>query len=168
MHLNIASLIKHIDQLRTILLDKPSHILSINETRLSENIDDGFVKINGYDIFRADRNRAGGGVALYVKTAINANLQQDLVSDDLEVICLEIKRAKSKPFFVIRDLKIVVYGKRLTSDTLFTIKTKSLTGKCITYRIYSKYQKLRTETPCLSTEIWRLILNDFLLTKLDV
>ena len=101
MHLNIASLIKHIDQLRTILLNKPCHILSINETRLSENIDDGFVKINGYDIFRADRNRAGGGVALYVKTAINANLRQDLVSDDLEVICLEIKRAKSKPFFVI-------------------------------------------------------------------
>ena len=41
MHLNIASLIKHIDQLRTILLEKPCHILSINETRLSENIDDG-------------------------------------------------------------------------------------------------------------------------------
>ena len=101
MHLNIASLIKHIDQLRTILLNKPCHILSINETRLSENIDDGFVKINGYDIFRADRNRAGGGVALYVKSAINANLRQDLVSDDLEVICLQIKRAKSKPFFVI-------------------------------------------------------------------
>ena len=164
MHLNIASLIKHIDQLRTILLDKPCHILSINETRLSENIDDSFVKINGYDICQADRNRAGGGVALYVKTAINANLRQNLVSHDLEVICLEIKRAKSKPFFVIRDLKIVVYGKRLTSDTLFAIKTKSLTGKCITYRIYSKYRKLCTETPCLSTEIWQLILNDFLLT----
>ena len=69
--------------------------------RLSENIDGGFVKKNGYDIFRADRNRAGGGVALYVKTAINANLRQDLVSDDLEVICLEIKRAKSKPFSLL-------------------------------------------------------------------
>ena len=28
-------------------------------------------------------------------------MRPDLVSDDLEVICLEIKRAKSKPFFVI-------------------------------------------------------------------
>ena len=101
MHLNIASLVKHIDQLRTILLDKPCHILSLNETRLSENIDDGFVKIDGYDIFWADRNRAGGGVALYVKTAINANLREDLVSDDLQVRCLEIKREKSKSFFVI-------------------------------------------------------------------
>ena len=68
MHLNIASLIKHtcIDQLRTILLDKPCHFLCINETRLSKNIDDGFAQIDGYDVFRGDRNRAGGGVTLYV------------------------------------------------------------------------------------------------------
>ena len=64
---------------------------------------------------------------------------------------------------VIRDLKIVVYGKRLTSDTLLAINTKSLTVKYITYRIYSKYRKLRVETPCLTTETWRLILNDFVL-----
>ena len=65
----------------------------------------------------------------------------------------------------IRDLKIVVYDKRLTSDTLLAIKTKSLTVKYITYRVYSKYRKLRIdlETPCLTTETWRLILNDFLL-----
>ena len=45
-------------------------------------------------------------------------------------------------FGCIRDFKIVVYSKRLTSDTLFAIKTKSLTMKYITYRIYSKYRKL--------------------------
>ena len=71
-------------------------------------------------------------------------------------------------FACIRDLKIVVYSKRLTSDTLFAIKTKSLAVKCITYRIYSKYRKLSMETPCLTTETWRLILNDFLITWLDV
>ena len=64
---------------------------------------------------------------------------------------------------VNRDLKVVVYGKRLTSDTLFAIKTKSLAMKGITYKIYSKYRKLRIETPCLTTETWRLILNDFVL-----
>ena len=52
----------------------------------------------------------------------------------------------------IRDLKIDVYGKRLTSDTLFAIKTKSLTVKCFTYGIYSKYRELRIETLCLRTE----------------
>ena len=62
-----------------------------------------------------------------------------------------------------RDLKIVFYGKRLTSDTLLAIKTKLLTVKYITYRICSKYRKLRIETPCLTTGTWRLILNDFVL-----
>ena len=50
------------------------------------------------------------------------------------------------------------------SDTLFAIKTKSLTVKCSEYRIYSKYQKLGIETHCLTTETLCLILNDFLLT----
>ncbi|CAB3978613.1 RNA-directed DNA polymerase from transposon BS [Paramuricea clavata] len=76
-------------------------MLHINETRLSGNIDDGFVNINGYDIFRADRNREGGGVALYVKTAINAYSRTDLIPDGLEAICLEIRKNRSKPFFVI-------------------------------------------------------------------
>ena len=62
-----------------------------------------------------------------------------------------------------RDFKIVVYGKRLTSDTLLAIKTKSLTVKYITYRNYSNYRKLHIATPCLTTETWRLILNDFVL-----
>ena len=58
-------------------------------------------------------------------------------------------------------LKIDVYGKRLTSDTLFALKTKTFTVKCFTYTIY--YRKLRTETLCLATETWRLISDDFLL-----
>jgi hypothetical protein len=45
MHLNIASLIKHIDQLRINLIDKPCHILSVNESSLSDDINVGFVKI---------------------------------------------------------------------------------------------------------------------------
>ena len=101
MHLNIASLVKHIEQVRMLLLNKPCHILSINESRLSENIDDGFVKIDGYDIYRNDRNREGGGVAFYVKTSINACLREDLIPCGLEAICLEIKRTNSKPFLVI-------------------------------------------------------------------
>ena len=36
----------------------------------------------------------------------------------------------------IRYLKIAVYGKRLTTDILFAVKTKPLTVKCFTYTIY--------------------------------
>ena len=37
-HLNIASIPKHIDQLKVLLLNKPVDIFSINETRLDDTI----------------------------------------------------------------------------------------------------------------------------------
>lgn len=42
-HLNIASLPKHIDELRLQLTKKPLDILSINETRLDDTINDGYI-----------------------------------------------------------------------------------------------------------------------------
>ena len=38
---------------------------------------------------------------MYVKTAINAYSRTDLIPDGLEAICLEIRKNRSKPFFVI-------------------------------------------------------------------
>lgn len=63
-HLNITSLIKHIEQLKVYLNNEPLDILSINNSRLDETISSSDVKINGYDIFRKDRNRDGGGVSI--------------------------------------------------------------------------------------------------------
>ena len=51
--LNIASLPRHIDELRVLLSDNPLDILSINETRLNDSVSDGEVYIPGYDIFAA-------------------------------------------------------------------------------------------------------------------
>ena len=74
-----------------------------------------------------------------------------------KLLFLEVQYRSS----LIRDLKIVFYGKRLTSDTLLAIKTKSLTVKYVTYRIYSKYWKLPIETFCLTTQTWRLIFKNY-------
>ena len=62
--LNIASLPAHIDELRLLMADKNLDVLAINETRLSDSIDDSCIHIQGYDIVRRDRNRNGGGVCL--------------------------------------------------------------------------------------------------------
>ena len=59
-NLNIASLIKHIDELRIFMHDQKFDILSINETRLDDTIDNNEVEIKGYDLTRRDRNRNGG------------------------------------------------------------------------------------------------------------
>ena len=57
---------------------------------------------------------------------------------------------------------VFVDGERLTSNTLFAIKTKSLTAKCFTYTIYSKDRKRGTMIFCLTTETnWCLMVIDF-------
>ena len=50
-HLNITSIPKYIDQLRSYLVNKPVDILSINETRLDDSIDNAEVHIQGYNLY---------------------------------------------------------------------------------------------------------------------
>ncbi len=51
--------------------DKPFDILTFNETRLDNIISDSEVKICRNDIVRRDRNRNGGGVAIYNRSNIS-------------------------------------------------------------------------------------------------
>ena len=97
--LNIASLYKHIDQLRIYMSAKSVDILAINETRLDCTISNGQINIPGYVIERKERNRSGGGVALYIRTQliINASKHQE---DDLEFLCIQVSKPKIKPFLV--------------------------------------------------------------------
>jgi hypothetical protein len=66
---NITSLPKHLDELKLFLQQYiPFEILSLNETRLDETIQNNMVQIPGYEIIRRGRNRRGGGVAFLVKS----------------------------------------------------------------------------------------------------
>ena len=101
--LNITSLLKHLDELKILLNDNPIDVLAINETRLDSSITDCEVFIPGYEIFRRDRNtngRHGGGVCFYVRTSINCTPRHDLNFKDLENLCIEIRKPRSKPFLV--------------------------------------------------------------------
>ena len=72
-HLNITSLVKHVDELRTYMEDKPFDILSINESRLDDTVKLNTVDIQGYEIFTKSHNREGGGVALYCRDNFTEN-----------------------------------------------------------------------------------------------
>ena len=50
---------------------------------------------------RRDRNRNGGGVCFYIKTAINYCVRRNLNINNLENLCLEIGKPNSKPSFAI-------------------------------------------------------------------
>ena len=98
--LNIASLPKHLNEIRFLLHDKKLDILTLNETRLDSSISDNLVCIEGYDILRSDRKRNGGGVCMCIRCHVNYENRPDLIPNDLEAICLEIKQANSKSFII--------------------------------------------------------------------
>ena len=79
---------------------KSLDVLTVNETRLDISVLDCEVGIPGYDIVRLDRNRNGGGVAIFIRENISYFIRQDLVIDTLELLCIEVRKQKSKPFLI--------------------------------------------------------------------
>ena len=95
---------RHIDELRILLADTPVDILSINETRLDDSVKDSDVYIPGYEVIRRDREtngRFGGGVCFYVRSNITCSLRPDLSIHQLENLCIEIRKPRSRPFLVV-------------------------------------------------------------------
>ena len=95
-HLNIASLFKHIEALRIFMQNQTFDVLSINETRLDNTISNDEVKITGYDLIRKDRNRNGGGVAIYVRRTIPYTDRNYLLTIMLKQFVLKLTNQKVK------------------------------------------------------------------------
>ena len=100
MCLNIDSLLGHIDKLRILLDQEKPHIMCLNETKLDLSISVSLVNVDNYQIVRNDRDRHGGGVAVYVHDSTSYKIGSDLMPDNLEVVTLQIANSKFKPFIV--------------------------------------------------------------------
>ena len=100
MCLNIDSVSGRIDQLRILSDQEKPHIMCLNETKLDLSISDSLVNVDNYQIIRNDRDRHGGGVAVYVHQSISYKIRSDLMPDNLEVVTLQIANSKFKPFIV--------------------------------------------------------------------
>ena len=87
-HINVRSLYPKIDEIRFLLTEMSIDVLCISEAWLDETISDSQIKVDGYIIERNDRNRHGGGVALYIKEDIDYQLRNDL---DCDTECLWIQ-----------------------------------------------------------------------------
>ena len=73
MSLNVFSLLGHLDQLNILIEEEKPHVIGINETKIDSDISDTDIQIGGYEVVRRDRNKWGGGVALYIHKSISAN-----------------------------------------------------------------------------------------------
>lgn len=99
--LNITSLLCHIDELRTWIEFQNIDILAINESRLDSTIPNECVALKNYNIVRKDRNRNGGGVAIYIRKTINFVNNSESISKGLEAVCVDIIKPNSKPLTVL-------------------------------------------------------------------
>ena len=77
------------------------HILGLNETRLSKDITDPQVELEGFEIHRKDRDVNGGGVAIYVNSSISHNRRYDIDDPLLEILAVEITPLHARNFIVI-------------------------------------------------------------------
>ena len=99
MHLNINGLLNKIDELRYIARSSNAAGIGITESKLGNTFYDSEVTVDGYNIFRDDRNRNGGGVAFYIRNIICFN-RKNCLSDNIENIFIDLLFPKTKPISV--------------------------------------------------------------------
>lgn len=99
--LNVVSLRKHKVEVAKLMHDHQLDILGLNETRLKKDIQDCEVSIEGYDIYRHDRNTSGGGVALYIKNTLPHHKRDDVKDPNLEIVGIELTPKHAKSYIVL-------------------------------------------------------------------
>ena len=68
-----------------------TNVICVNETLCDETIDDSDFSLFGYNLMRCNRNRNGGGVALYIRDVFNFTRRDDLCVDrSFECIWVEL------------------------------------------------------------------------------
>ena len=98
---NVNGLRSHLDEIKILMIDQGTHILALNETKLSLDYSKELNCLAGFQQERLDRTCHGGGVSLYVKDSINYKPRPDVPIDDLETICIEVEPPKSKSSLVL-------------------------------------------------------------------
>ena len=92
-HINARSLTKEgrIDDMYLELCNiHEFDVIGVSETHLDQNVVDNDVELCNYTILRNDRNRRGGGVALYVHNSITVLRRADLEQSNIEMLWAEI------------------------------------------------------------------------------
>ena len=78
-------------------MEETPDLICITESWANENTGDGKINMNGYTVFRRDRqHRIRGGILLYVRNNIKAIHRTDLENDECEMVWCELINGKEK------------------------------------------------------------------------
>ena len=107
---NVRSLYNKLDSIRYEVLNVRPHIININETWLTENINDSELTIHGYTLIRNDRNknidgtiRKGGGICTYVKEGLVCNelIELTCIDNNIEMSIVRYKLPFTRDIYVV-------------------------------------------------------------------
>lgn len=105
-HLNVRSIKSgtKFDEIKLNLQQQPIiHLMCFTETWLKETWSDEMLAIPNYSFTRKDRinTTRGGGLICYIHNSIPFSERSDLISDELEAICVELKPPYVSPIHVL-------------------------------------------------------------------
>ena len=89
------------DEVKVLMNDMGIDTLALNETKLDSSYDHDFTEIAGYIQKRLDRSSFGAGVSIFVRETIRFLIRNDIHSENLEMLCVEVQPPKCQPFFII-------------------------------------------------------------------
>ena len=90
MYYNARSLLPKFDHLILSIATYSPHIVCIVETWLCSEINSSEIDIPGYQLYRKDRNRQGGGVLMYVTDCMLVSMFPD-PGPHLELLTLSVR-----------------------------------------------------------------------------
>ena len=98
--LNVRTLVPNIDEIRHIMKSQNILVMCLNETRLDHSVSDAEICVDNYNVIRKDRNRQGGGTAIYISKFLSYTVLNDLSLDNFEHILLKVKPPHQNAFLL--------------------------------------------------------------------
>ncbi|XP_019222699.1 uncharacterized protein LOC109204916 [Oreochromis niloticus] len=102
IHLNVRSLLLKMDMVKIWVKSTDADVVIISETWLTKSITNEDINIYGYNVYRTDRPKKGGGVAIYVKSRFHASIVlSQSICKQMEFLALNVDIANTLSITIV-------------------------------------------------------------------
>ena len=85
-HININSFRNKYVVLQEVLYEKLVDILVVSESKLDDSFPSAQFQVEGYKLYRKDRDSNGGGLIMYVRNGLTSRQRTDLETEQTECV----------------------------------------------------------------------------------
>jgi len=95
-HINNNSIRYKFQEIRDLFDRNLVDLFCVSETKIDDTFRDNLFSVDGYKLYRNDRDARGGGIMVFTRADLPIKRRIDLESEQLESICLEFEMQKRK------------------------------------------------------------------------